>query len=167
MSRDRKSDDWGMACMYCGRSPDSAGVIFHQKFCPLHPDPREAFPEAEHSPWLSSAQKVVTPLEAIIRNLCREEISQHVEMAKKMALFVGQLAPDPSVETMRQENNRLKEQLKKVSHRLDLARTALVKIAASNPAAAAQRAQLNMPVGHDIARLTIGEIERHEAEDGG
>lgn len=104
-----------------------------------------------------------TKLDQAIREICREEISQHLEMAKQMAAFAGQLTPPKPCE----ECAKHKENSVRFQHCLGLAKIALRKIAQLDPVAAAQRAQASMPAEHDIAKLTLREIERQEAEEDG
>jgi len=104
----------------------------------------------EHGPFLDPTQRQVSPLETIIRNICREEIGNHLEMAKSLEKFAGQLMPPKPC-----------EKCAKLKHKLGLAIIALKKIAGSDPQAAAQRAQALMPAEYDIAKLTLREIERY------
>ena len=115
----------------------------------------------EHGPAIDrekqfdpSFLKPGNPIEHRIRAICREEISQHVEMAKSLAAFSEQLKPKEC------------EQCKKLQTMLDMARSALEKVVGMDPQAAAQRAQMNMPAEHDIARMTLTEIKRMENADG-
>lgn len=116
-------------------------------------------PEIEHSPFLSPAQE--GRLDHEIRRICQEEIAKHLEMAKSLEKFAGQLTYKEPCE----ECAKLKEQSVKFQHCLGLAKIALKKIAQLDPVAAAQRAQAHMPAEHDIAKLTLREIERNE-DDG-
>jgi len=115
-------------------------------------------PGIEHDPFLDPTQRQVSPLETIIRNICREEIAQHLEMAKALQKFAGVLTPPKPCE----ECVKLKAQSVRFQHCLGLAKIALKKIAQLDPVAAAQRAQAQMPAEHDIAKLSLREIERNE-----
>lgn len=153
-------------CMYCGAAPDSGGTLHHTADCTLRKmgqfvpnateNPKGPPEGIEHGPFLGAMlRKPDGEIEQRIRNICREEIAQHLEMAKSLNAFAAAVVPP-----------RECEQCKKLGLMLDMARSALVKVAALDPRAAQQRAQMHMPAEHDIARMTLTEIERMEAEGG-
>lgn len=141
-------------CMYCGREPDSGGVILHAEGCAIEGfgrppqgsiGGREQEPGESPGPVMWGGLKAQSTIEQRIREICSEEVIAQRNMEKNLAAFAGQVAG--SLQPC--------SQCAKLPHQLELAKIALRKISG-------RRSGLGMSVDQDIAELTLREIEREE-----
>lgn len=156
---------------------DTSGVVHHTKDCAAAKFAGDLFP--------TDGLKAAETIERRVREIVVEEIikrkqidldfqrvtglardgDQVVHYAKRLWAMLGLENTDEPGHTLREPPTSgnleiICSEVKKLEYSLGLAKIALRKIANMDPVFAGQRAQMSMPVEHDIAKLTLAEIGR-------
>lgn len=160
-----------MQCTYCGAVPDTAGIIHHKKECTLRAVGQYVPGEGiEHGPELRMGpmlKKADSNIERCIRGICQEEIAQHLEMARKLRDFVGEVGEQQV--NMQSPPDPKTRKIRNLEHALVIAKNQLQTVVETfadkeKLKGAIDSLDMGFPWVSDTSKMCIREIERLEGE---